>query len=370
MAASHNTRRRIAIVTAGLGPGGAEGIIARLACHWQDANHRVEIISFDRPEEPVFHDLPEGVAVHRLAVSGAVRRTIALRLMLFRRRPDIVISFLTKINLISALACLDLDIPLVCSERNNPEQQDAHPLWNLLLRFAYRRAGVIVCQTDAVRRCFSLDLRDRLMTIPNPVPPADIARRSEGGARICAVGRLVHQKGFDLLLPAFAAVAARHPDWTLDIWGDGPDRAALETQIASLGLEGRARLRGLSPRPRSWIYHTDLFVLSSRYEGFPNVLGEAMAACIPVLSTNCEFGPAEMIDHGRTGLLVPVDSAELAGAMEALINDPEMRVRLGLSGQKAMERFRPERVLRLWDALLEQVLAPCSTSRAMPWPAG
>lgn len=370
MATSHNPQRRIALVTAGLGPGGAEGVIAQLARHWQGANHRVEIISFDRLEEPVFHDIPEGVAVHRLAVSGVVWRVIALRLMLFRRRPDIVISFLTKINLISVLACLGLGIRLVCSERNNPERQDAHPLWNLLLRVAYRRAGVIVCQTDAVRRCFSLALRDRLMTIPNPIPPADITRSPEGGARICAVGRLVHQKGFDLLLPAFAKVSARHPDWTLDIWGDGPDRAALETQIASLGLQGRACLRGLSPRPRSWIYHADLFVLSSRYEGFPNVLGEAMAACIPVLSTNCEFGPAEMIDHGHSGLLVSVDSAELASAMEALMNDPEMRVRLGLSGQKAMERFRPERVLRLWDALLEKALAPCSTSRAMPWAAG
>ena len=127
------------------------------------------MVTFDHESDRAFHALPLGAVHHRLGVCGPARRLAALRRLLNRRRPDIVISFLTKINLVCALACLGTDIRLVCCERNNPERQGAHPVWNLALRLAYRRAGAIVCQTDAVRRCFGPALQSRLITIPNPV---------------------------------------------------------------------------------------------------------------------------------------------------------------------------------------------------------
>lgn len=345
-------------------------MISQIAHHWCAADHQVEIVTFDRPGDRVFHALPAGVLLHRLGVDGAIGRVIALRRLFARRRPDRVVSFLTKINLICALACLGTKARLVCSERNNPERQGAHPLWNAALRLAYHRAGVIVCQTDAVRRCFAPSLQGRLVTIPNPVPASAPIERTGSASRICAVGRLTHQKGFDVLLDAFAVLAPRHPRWTLDIWGEGPGRAALEKQISALGLEGRARLRGLSLQPRSWAREADIFVLSSRYEGFPNVLGEAMAAGLPVAAANCDFGPSDMVENGRTGLLVPgEDSAALAGAIETLIVDPELRARLGSAGRKAMERFGSERVLRQWDAVLARAGERSSRAATAPIPA-
>lgn len=353
MSPSRRAPRRIAIVTSGLGAGGAEQVIAQIARHWSDADHDVEIVTFDRPGDLVFNDFPAGVTLHRLGVQGVARRVTALRLLLARRKPDLVVSFLTKINLVAALACMGTGIRLICSERNNPERQQAHPLWNVALRAAYRRADAIVCQTDAVRRCFTPALRGRLVTIANPVPLPDVARPAEPGTRISAVGRLTHQKGFDRLLNAFATLARRHPTWTLDIWGEGPDRAALEARIGAFDLTGRVHLRGLSPQPRSWVGETDIFVLSSRYEGFPNALGEAMAAGLPVVAMDCDFGPADMVDHGRSGLLVAEDSdAALAEQIEVLIADPELRERLGRGARIAMDRFRAERILRQWDAVL------------------
>ena len=369
MASKRDARKRIAIITSALGAGGAEQVIAQLASHWSGQGYCVEIVAFDRPDDPVFHDLPEHVVLHRLGVAGAMRRVMALRMVLARQRPELVISFLTKINLIAALACLGTNIPLICSERNNPERQGAHPLWNLALRAAYRRAGVIVCQTDAVRRCFDNSLRDRLVTIPNPVPALERRPAANSRGRICAVGRLTHQKGFDVLLQAFAMIAPRHPDWTLDVWGDGPERDRLAARIEALDLQTRAHLRGLSTHPRSWMSGADIFVLSSRYEGFPNALAEAMAAGLPVAATDCEFGPADMIESGRSGLLVPQeDSAALAEAMDALIADRELCERLGQGAHRAMERFRSERVLAMWDAVLASVTPPRIDCSHVPWP--
>lgn len=364
--------RRVAIVTAGLGAGGAEQVIAQLARHWTAQGLAVDVVTFDRPGDPVFHALPHGVALHRLGgragLAGMPGKVAALRRCLARCKPQVVVSFLTKINLLAALACTGRRVRLVCSERNNPERQDAHPLWNLALRLAYRRADAIVCQTAAVRRCFAPGLQGRLVTIPNPVPPPDVAPCAGECTTIGAVGRLTRQKGFDVLLRAFGRVHPRHPAWRLAIWGDGPDRQALEDQIAELGLSGAATLRGLTPRPRSWVAETGIFVLSSRYEGFPNALGEAMAAGLPVVSADCDFGPADMIEPRVSGLLVPPeDDVALAAALETFITDAGLRARAAASAAAAMERFGPARVLRLWD---EAVLGAATLDPAAGRPGG
>lgn len=368
---------RIAILTSGLGAGGAEQVIAQLAHHWCGAGHKVDVITFDRPEDPIFHRLPEQVVLHRLGgrsgFAGMASRVVALRRVLLGRRggrgspkerPQLIVSFLTKNNLIAALATLGTPTRLVCAERNNPERQGTHPLWNLLLRLLYRRADAIVCQTEAVRRCFPAAVQGKLVTIANPVPVPDVARAAGEVKRVCAVGRLTHQKGFDLLIAAFARVAPRWSDWRLDIWGDGPERAALEGQIRDLGLEGRVVLRGLSPRPRAWVAEAGIFVLSSRYEGFPNVLGEAMAAGLPVIAADCDFGPADMVEQGRSGILVPGESPGVLGeAIAGLIADPFTRSRMGAAAAEAMARFQPARILREWDRVLDLVLAQVPEGR-------
>src|SRR3546814_16985490 len=126
---------------------------------------------------------------------------------------------------------------------------------------------------------------------------------------MAAVGRLVSQKGFDRLLDAFSRIATDHPDWTLVIWGEGPDRAALEEQRRRLGLDGRVEMPGVSKQPGGWIEQSDLFILSSRFEGWGLVLGEAMAAGLTVISFDCEWGPAEMIEQEKSGILVPIGRA-------------------------------------------------------------
>ncbi|MBX7492758.1 glycosyltransferase family 4 protein [Qipengyuania sp. 1NDW9] len=362
--------RHVAILITALGAGGAERVIAQLCAHWASSGREVTVIAFDAPDDPVYHPLPEGIDLVRLdcpggGVRSVLRKAWRLRKVLQELQPDVLLSFLTKNNLVAALAGLGMDHAWAACERNNPERQKTHPLWNRLLRHAYKRSDAIVCQTHAVKRCFPVTLRDRMVVIHNPVAAPGFAPET-GSKRITAVGRLDRQKGFDVLVSAFALVAARHDDWQLDIWGDGAERDALEALIERKGLTGRATLRGTSEEPGSWITSTGIFVLSSRYEGFPNVLGEAMAAGLPIISTSCDFGPEEMLHNDVNGLLVPPEQVgQLAGAMERLITHEDLRTRLGEAVRKQARSYAPSAILPLWDGLVDR-LASSHESAGIP----
>lgn len=318
------------------------------------------VISFDAPDDPIYHPLPEQVDLVRLDCGGGgigavLRKAWRLRKVLEELQPDVLLSFLTKNNLLAAISGMGLRHRWAACERNNPEMQQAHPLWNRMLRHAYRRSDAIVCQTQAVKRCFPVKLRDRLVVINNPVETPQFVP-AQGTRRIAGVGRLDRQKGFDILIAAFARVATRHSDWHLDIWGSGPEHDALQALIASRGLEGRVSLRGTSEQPGGWIKDTDIFVLSSRYEGFPNVLGEAMAAGLPVIATRCDFGPEEMMHNDVSGLLVPVEQVgQLAGAMERLVSHAPLRERLGEGARQAAQAYSPPEILPKWDRLVDRL---------------
>ena len=172
-----------------------------------------------------------------------------------------------------------------------------------------------------------------------------------------AVGRLTEQKGFDLLIPAFARAAARHPGWTLDIWGAGEARETLAAVIDASRCGTRIRMRGLSAQPGGWARDAAAFVLSSRWEGFPNVLGEAMACGLPSVAFDCAFGPAEMIRDGHDGLLVPAeDQAALERALDRIMGDATLRERLGSNAREIGQRLAPPRVAAEWTRLLAGML--------------
>jgi glycosyltransferase involved in cell wall biosynthesis len=168
------------------------------------------------------------------------------------------------------------------------------------------------------------------------------------------MGRMTEQKGFDLLLEAFARVAARHTEWQLEIWGEGPLRSELERVRERWRLSGRARFPGRTEDAYGVLRAADLYVLSSRYEGFPMVLCEAMAVGLPVVAFDCRTGPREIVRDGVDGLLVPAgDIDALARALDRLMGDVEARARLGARAPEVCERFGLARVLALWDQVFD-----------------
>ena len=354
---------RITLVISALPAGGAERIITSLANHWVEQERAVTLITFD--DKAPYYPLDDRVDLRQLnlptfsrplpkALVGAARRVLGLRRAIRQSRPDIVISFLGKINALTVLATRGMAVPVVVSERNNPDRQVFRPAWHWMRKRLYGLADRLVTPSQGVLDWFPEAIRARGQVIPNPVDlPSEIRPRKPGAPGLIAVGRLEDQKGFDLLLQAYGKIAERFPDWSLTIRGDGRRRAEIERLRAELGLEDKVHLPGITEVPGSWVTEGEVFVLSSRYESFGNVLTEAMVAGLPIVSFDCPFGPGEIITDGVDGILVtPEDPDALAAAMADVIQNAELRQRLGEAAQQNVRRFERSRIMQLWDELV------------------
>ncbi len=170
---------------------------------------------------------------------------------------------------------------------------------------------------------------------------------------IVAVGRLVRQKGFDLLLKAFANIRGRFPSWRVAIIGEGSERANLLRLCESLELNGHVEFVGKTRDVEGWLAQAGLVVQPSRFEGFPNAVLEAMGVGAAVISADCPAGPADLIEDGVNGRLVPVEDIDaLSEAMAQLMSQPELRERLGREASKVRERFRQDLIMDQWERSL------------------
>lgn len=361
----------VAFVLPGLRAGGSEHIVSLLCNHFCRSGWTVSLFAFEQADAAPYYPHDPAVRITQLGHPAgrlprlqsilAVRDRIgALREALTRACPDLVVSFLTRTNVVSVLAASPLGIPVIVSERNNPAQQRPGLIWSMLRRHAYARAHGLVTMTEGAMNQFPKAMRRRQWVIPNPTyAPVEIDAARACGRQVVAVGRLVPQKGFDLLLDAFAHVAHKVPDWSLVIWGEGPERARLEAQRDGLGLRDRVSMPGVTQEHGAWLKDADIFVLSSRFEGWGIVIGEAMAAGIPTISFDCRWGPGEMIADGVSGLLVPDgDSRALGEAIATLCLNPEYRQRLSQGARIAAKRFTIDRILAQWEETVTAALAP------------
>jgi glycosyltransferase involved in cell wall biosynthesis len=196
--------------------------------------------------------------------------------------------------------------------------------------------------------------------VPEPtVPPSDGSSRLIAGA-----GRLVRSKRFDLLIDAFADVAAKYPGWALRIYGGGPDRERLQGLIEDRELGGQVTLMGARSPIEAEFAQASIVVSASDAESFGMTLVEAMRCGVPVVSTECPLGPAEIIRHGVDGLLVPVgDGQALAAAMLDLITDDSARRRMGEAARVSARRFDPAPIARTY----EELFTTLATARRRRW---
>ena len=193
---------------------------------------------------------------------------------------------------------------------------------------------------------------------PNALAPLPGDPRHQRDPVVLAAGRLVRQKGFDLLLEAFAPLVHDHPGWRLEVFGAGRQREALQAQVESLGLAGSVRLRPPTREIGEEMARAGVYVLSSRFEGFGRVVIEAMSKALPVVSFDCPRGPGEIITHGHDGLLVPPeDVAALSGALRAVIEDEALRRRLSEAGPATAARYDLGPITSRWEAELETLAA-------------
>lgn len=238
-------------------------------------------------------------------------------------------------------------------------------LQNFAVRTAYRRADRVVAISDGVgrglSRRFGIDPK-RVSTIYNAVDLAAVKVRADEAPPhlpaepfLVAAGRLVPQKGFDILIRAFAATLAARP-LSLVILGDGPERAALGELARSCGVERRVHFAGFVENPWSYFARSAAFVCSSRWEGFGNVIIEAMACGVPIVATDCDFGPREIIRQGQSGLLVPVEDAESLGrAVASVLDDRDLAHQIAEGAQQRAQDFDVANMTRAYEQLFREL---------------
>jgi glycosyltransferase involved in cell wall biosynthesis len=340
-----------------------------------DRGHAVTVITL-YGEEHDFFSLPS--EAQRLALSidrdsptvihglaNNLRRLRVLRRAIKSTHPDVVVSHIHRTNVMTIMATGRRQAPVVVVEHNDPGRNPAGRIWDTLRQRTYPRVRKLVSVSHGVDEHFSWLPQSQRTVIHNPIVPIvpivfdQNRHRTDTGANqfwIASMGRLTQQKGFDLLLQAFSKVAHKHPDWRLMIIGDGPMRAQLEALAQRLELSSRVTFTGLVRDPNELLAKARLFVMASRFEGFPYAALEALASGLPVIYTDCHSGPREIIRTGVDGLLVPTgDITALASAMDQLISDASLRDRMAERAPEVLERFGLDPIISQWEQLFKEV---------------
>lgn len=372
---------KILFVISGLfDAGGAERVLTIMANYWAEKGHDVIIANFDDGEQPTFYPLSEKVKREAIdlmcypsrvfaAIANNYRRIKRLNCLFKKTKPDVIISFLTNTNITTLLASRGTGLPVIVSERNHPAYSSIDPIRKKLRSWLYPKADAVVCQTEGILNYYQPLLGNNGVIIPNPVAYADPSPSPPeiplpDGRLLLAAGNLssskIYQKGFDLIIPIFSTLANQHRDWHLLILGDGEQRGLLLQKVKEFNLADRIHLPGNVNNIHSIYKCADLFVLSSRYEGFPNVLCEAMASGLPAVSFDCPTGPSEIIRDGIDGILVTLEDTEkLKESLDQLMSNTSTRESMGEKASDVAERFSINKVMDKWEELLNNVNDKC-----------
>ena len=359
--------------------GGAERVAALLCNNWARQGHKVVLMPTYSGKGECCYPLEEEIVLDYLAdrvpdTGGRknplmfLRRFLGLRQSIKEYSPDIVISFLTHVNVSVLLATRGLSTPVVVAEHSYPPKLPLHATWKCLRWLTYRWASRVVVLTSETEKWIEGNCPGaKTSVIPNPVvmplPEGDPKLQvkhflSDERNVILSVGRLSDEKGFGQLLEIFASICSKNPGWDLVIVGEGELEHNLDLQVKKLGLEGRILLPGRAGNISDWYERADIYVLNSLYEGFPSVLVEAMAHGLPAVSIDCNTGPRDIIRSGEDGILVPVASGfdGMASALEKLIADDGLREQMSKRAKDVVQRFSMERIATLWQQLFGAVI--------------
>jgi len=356
---------RITLVISSLQSGGAERVLSTMANYWAERGFLVSLISLSQKSTDFYRT---NLSIQRIelnqsktsrnifeAIGANISRLTKLRKAIYQSQPDAVISFTDRINVLTLLSTVGSQIPVIISERNDPTKRPISLIWATLRRLVYKRATTLVMQTpSSAKWAEKIVERNKVSIIPNPVQQAEPGPAHPGNY-LLAVGRLVHQKAYDVLIHAFSKISSECPDINLIILGEGTDRPKLVALIKKLRLESRVSLPGVINNVSDYYRGAQAFVLSSRYEGFPNVLLEAMMHGCAVISTDYPTRP-QLLKSQINGLLaIPEDPADLSKVMKLLIKNQVLRKKLGACAQETVQYFTVPNIMKKWNEVIEKI---------------
>lgn len=364
--------------------GGIERTLSDKA-NWLSAHgHEVKFVTYKQSGEKPYFPLDKHVtlsdldcsiySLYKVPLYARLFRFIKLRRSFRERIKRVIESFAPDVIVAVIPGAEDFiwDIMKVASETK--VIVESHVAFNYLLcgksytdRFLYlfyspfnaiRKADLLVTLTNRDAVCWRHHNVNSVVVLPNPVSffPESIGDVTKIFGRIISVGRLAEQKRFDRLIKAFSLIANRHPKWFIDIYGDGSLREELENLVDEKRLVNRINILPPTQNIMMEYLKSQFFVLSSDYEGFGLVLVEAMACGIPVVSTDCPFGPSDIINNGETGLLTKMEVEDLAQKIEWMISHEEKRHKMGIEARKSAAKYQKDVIIKEWERVYKMFL--------------
>lgn len=355
---------RLLFINSSLTGGGSERAMSLLANESACYGHVVEMLLVRDKEKT--YEIDPSISLKELHYSSSNKFSILAERMNGIRgavrdfKPDCVISFMWDINIIVLLSLLGMKTNVIISERafsNSPRRNRAI---KLLEYFTCLKAKQVVYQTDYAKSIGPKTAESKSVVIPNMVvTPKGKERKKELGYRVVSVGRLTAQKNFKLLINSFKDLLDTHPEFVLEIYGEGDLRDELSSQIEELGITDNVRLKGYVSDVTSQIQSAYMFVLPSNYEGISNAMIEAMSLGLAVICTDCPVGgAAAMINDMENGILVPVDDQnELSSSMRLLADNAILAKQLGDAASEVIDDYSPEVVFKKWNALFDKMIS-------------
>lgn len=356
---------KLAIYISGMRKGGTERKVANLANYMSDKGHEVVLVNAYRFDD----EFAVNESVKRLVcepskdelpgsrIGNYRARFNALKDIWVREKPDVILSFIGKTNIMTLLTSKGLNIPVAVGIAGDPNEEYYNPVLKFLARNLFKKADAVILQTERSKAFFPKKVLDKAVIMRNPVSPDFDIDRFEGerDKTVVTLGRIDDNKNHALIIDAFASIADKYPEWKVIIYGEGPSKEALEAKVRDLGLSNRILFPGYTDDVVGVLKIAGVFVLSSNTEGSPNALIEAMMMGVPVISTDCPCGgPGELIRDGQNGLLIPVnDRVKMQDSLQKLFDNPHFAEQIGRESARTRDIYSPKKVFEAWEKLLE-----------------
>jgi GalNAc-alpha-(1->4)-GalNAc-alpha-(1->3)-diNAcBac-PP-undecaprenol alpha-1,4-N-acetyl-D-galactosaminyltransferase len=358
-------KNKILFVAPTLGSGGAERVLTLMANHWAEEGKDITIaviiqekISFElHPNIKVIGQEPYKMSKHFIqGLLANIKRVYRLRCIIKETKPDVIISFTTLCNTLSYFARIGLSTPLIISERTNPLAYPFNFVWQSLNKIAYKHANALVLQTYGIQKLYH-NYRTPQYIIRNPlILPSHLSTIASYSSKIIiTVGRLDTYKNVQMLVHAFAKTHQK--DWSLWIVGrDGGEQKKIEQAVSALDIASQVHFLGNQTDVFSYLSKASIFAMTSRVEGYPNALLEAMAIGLPVVSTDCDFGPSEMIEEGQNGFIIPMDDVNLfSEKLLVLMQNESLLQQMGQNACKIKETHSLSEIMKQWNLIIESL---------------
>ncbi len=348
---------KLIFVTGTMMHGGAERVISILASRLLKY-YEIDIICYF--SAPIFYDIDSRVNIIDMTklwnCNNKFSKLRAFRRYIKSQNNAIVIAFMMPFYILSAIALLGVKVPFIAAERNDPNS--ASKVRKILSKILLPKYDVLVAQTIGAKSFFEGKTNCDLRVIYNPVNPALIntEHNDPGFKHFVSMARFYPQKNQRLLISAFRNVLDVYPDCRLTIYGEGPLREQLESQINNLGLNDYVSLPGVTNNIIEALGNASVYVCSSDYEGMPNSVIEAMVCGVPTISTKV-MGAVDLIENGENGLLVNVGNEdELSDAMIKLISDKELRYKLSNKARDIADVLDTDNIVNQWIDTIDSIV--------------